>query len=156
MDICIRPSVLRGGLEVPASKSCAHRSIICAALAEGVSHLSGVTMSKDIEATIGAMRALGAEFNVNGGDITVRGTGGRKTGKCVIDCNESGSTLRFIIPVAAAIGEDTEFHGRGRLPQRPIDIFIRELGKNGVRFDYNGTMPFTVSGGLESGIFEIE
>ena len=156
MDISIRPSKLCGDLSVPASKSCAHRSIICAALADGVSHLSGVTMSKDIEATIGAMTALGAEFTVNGGDITVKGAGGRKVRDCVIDCNESGSTLRFLIPVAAALGSNTEFRGRGRLPQRPIDIFIRELGKNGVCFDYNNTMPFTVSGGLKSGIFGIE
>lgn len=156
MDVSIRPSVLRGKLSVPASKSCAHRSIICAALADGVSHLSGVTMSKDIEATIGAMTALGAQFTVDGGDITVIGSGSRKAEKCVIDCNESGSTLRFIIPIAAALGSDTEFRGRGRLPQRPIDIFIRELGKNGVAFDYQNTMPFNVSGGLKSGIFEIE
>ena len=62
MDIRISPSRLCGQLSVPASKSCAHRSIICAALADGVSHLSGVTMSKDIEATIGAMTALGANL----------------------------------------------------------------------------------------------
>ena len=79
MNISIKPSVLRGKLDVPASKSCAHRSIICAALADGISHISGVTMSKDIEATIGAMTALGAKFTVNGGDITVQGTGGQKT-----------------------------------------------------------------------------
>ena len=156
MDIKISPSKLCGDLSVPASKSCAHRSIICAALAEGVSHLSGVTMSKDIEATIGAMTALGVEFTVNGGDITVKGAGGRKAQDCIIDCNESGSTLRFIIPIAAALGSNTEFRGRGRLPQRPIDIFIRELGKNGVAFGYQNSMPFTVSGGLKSGRFEIE
>lgn len=156
MDIRISPSRLCGQLSVPASKSCAHRSIICAALADGVSHLSGVTMSKDIEATIGAMTALGAEFTVSGGDITVKGAGGRHAHDCVIDCNESGSTLRFIIPIAAALGSRTEFRGRGRLPQRPIDIFIRELGKNGTVFDYHNTMPFTLSGGLKSGRFEIE
>ena len=156
MDIRISPSKLKGELNVPASKSCAHRSIICASLADGVSHLSGVTMSKDIEATIGAMTALGAEFEVNGGDITVKGSGGKNVEKCLVDCNESGSTLRYIIPIAAAVGTETEFHGRGRLPQRPIDIFTRELGKNGVNFDYHNTMPFTVSGGLRSGRFEIE
>ncbi|SEH65561.1 3-phosphoshikimate 1-carboxyvinyltransferase [Ruminococcus flavefaciens] len=156
MDIRITPSKLKGSLSVPASKSCAHRSIICASLADGVSHLSGVTMSKDIEATIGAMTALGAEFEVNGEDITVKGNGGRPADKCIVDCNESGSTLRFVIPIAAAVGKETEFHGRGRLPQRPIDIFTRELGKNGVYFDYHNTMPFTVSGGLKSGRFEIE
>ncbi|WP_303789407.1 3-phosphoshikimate 1-carboxyvinyltransferase [Ruminococcus flavefaciens] len=156
MDIRISPSRLCGQLSVPASKSCAHRSIICSALADGVSHLSGVTMSKDIEATIGAMTALGAEFTVSGGDITVKGAGGRHAHDCVIDCNESGSTLRFIIPIAAALGSRTEFRGRGRLPQRPIDIFIRELGKNGTVFDYHNTMPFTLSGGLKNGRFEIE
>lgn len=113
-------------------------------------------MSKDIEATIGAMTALGAEFTVSGGDITVKGAGGRHAHDCVIDCNESGSTLRFIIPIAAALGSRTEFRGRGRLPQRPIDIFIRELGKNGTVFDYHNTMPFTLSGGLKNGRFEIE
>lgn len=156
MDISIKPSVLSGRLSIPASKSCAHRSIICAALADGESKLSGVTMSKDIEATIGAMTALGAEFIVNGSDITVKGMGSRTAGSSVIDCNESGSTLRFIIPIAAALGTSTEFRGRGRLPQRPIDIYIRELGRNGVSFDYNNTMPFTVSGGLKSGTFSIE
>ena len=156
MDIRITPSKLKGSLSVPASKSCAHRSIICASLADGASHLSGVTMSKDIEATIGAMTALGAEFEVNGEDITVKGNGSRPADRCIVDCNESGSTLRFIIPIAAAVGKETEFHGRGRLPQRPIDIFTRELGKNGVKFDYHNTMPFTVSGGLKSGRFEIE
>ncbi|WP_297958258.1 3-phosphoshikimate 1-carboxyvinyltransferase [uncultured Ruminococcus sp.] len=156
MDIRISPSVLGGELSIPASKSCAHRSIICAALADGVSHLSGVTMSKDIEATIGAMRALGAEFVVSGRDITVKGTGGRHTGSCLIDCNESGSTLRFILPIAAAVSSSAEFIGRGRLPQRPIDIFVRELGRNGTRFDYHNTMPFTVSGGLNSGVFKVE
>ena len=108
MDIRISPSKLKGELNVPASKSCAHRSIICASLADGVSHLSGVTMSKDIEATIGAMTALGAEFEVNGGDITVKGSGGKNVEKCLVDCNESGSTLRFIIPIAAAVGTETE------------------------------------------------
>lgn len=156
MDISIKPSVLSGKLSVPASKSCAHRSIICAALADGVSRLSGVTMSKDIEATIGAMTALGAEFTVKGSDIVVKGMGGRAAGSSVIDCNESGSTLRFMIPIAAAIGASTEFNGRGRLPQRPIDIYIRELGRNGVSFEHNNTMPFTVSGGLKSGTFSIE
>ena len=133
MDISIKPSVLRGKLSIPSSKSCAHRAIICAALAEGESTISGVSMSKDIEATIGAMTALGAHFEVSGDVIKVRGiTDDVKN--AVIDCNESGSTLRFVIPIAAALGADAEFIGRGRLPQRPIDIYKRELGRNGVKF----------------------
>lgn len=156
MDIRIKPSSLKGTLQIPASKSCAHRTIICAALADGVSNLSGITMSKDIEATIASMTALGASFEINGKTIVVKGINGSISGTADIDCNESGSTLRFIIPIAAALGAEAEFHGRGRLPQRPIDIYTRELTKHGITFDYDNTMPFTISGRLTSGTYEIE
>lgn len=154
MDIRIEPSQLRGTVDIPASKSCAHRALISAALAEGISVISGVSMSKDIEATIGAMTALGAEFSVDGTTVTVSGISSR-IDKAVIDCNESGSTLRFVIPIAAALGTDSRFIGRGRLPQRPIDIYTRELGKNGVKF-LTETMPYDITGTLKGGIFEIE
>jgi 3-phosphoshikimate 1-carboxyvinyltransferase len=154
VDIRIEPSQLRGTVDIPASKSCAHRALISAALAEGTSVISGVSMSKDIEATIGAMTALGAEFNVDGTTVTVSGISSR-IDKAVIDCNESGSTLRFVIPIAAALGTDSRFIGRGRLPQRPIDIYTRELGKNGIKF-LTETMPYDITGTLKGGIFEIE
>ncbi len=154
MDIRIEPSQLRGTVDIPASKSCAHRALISAALAEGISVISGVSMSKDIEATIGAMTALGAEFSVDGTTVTVSGISSRMD-KAVIDCNESGSTLRFVIPIAAALGTDSRFIGRGRLPQRPIDIYTRALGKNGVKF-LTETMPYDITGTLKGGIFEIE
>lgn len=154
MDIKIRPSKLGGRLSIPASKSCAHRALICAALANGKSVLSGVTMSKDIEATIGSMKALGAEFEVNGSVITVNGIS-TPSRSAVIDCIESGSTLRFVIPIAAALGADAEFLGRGRLPQRPISIYNRELGRNGVTF-LTGTMPYKITGKLRGGTYNIE
>lgn len=154
MDIRIEPSQLRGTVKIPASKSCAHRALISAALAEGTSVISGVSMSKDIEATIGAMTSLGAEFSVDGTTVTVSGISSRMD-KAVIDCNESGSTLRFVIPIAAALGTDSRFIGRGRLPQRPIDIYTRELGKNGIKF-LTETMPYDITGTLKGGIFEIE
>ena len=165
MDIKITPSLLKGTVNIPSSKSVAHRALICASLAgssgisENMSVLEGISFSKDIDATISAMTALGAEFvKKDDGSVAVSGIGaGRKLPeKAVVDCNESGSTLRFIIPVASALGIDTEFHGRGRLPQRPIDIYVRELSKNGVKFDYNNTMPFTVSGKLKSGTYRVE
>lgn len=154
MDIRITPSHLSGRVEIPASKSCAHRALICAALAQGKSVISGVSMSKDIEATIGAMTALGAHFDVDGSTVTV--TGGVSVPETAdIDCNESGSTLRFIIPVAAALGTLSTFHGRGRLPQRPIDIFKRELSKNGAVF-HSQEMPYVIGGKLTGGRYEIE
>lgn len=154
MDMLIKPSFLKGRLDIPASKSCAHRAIICAALAEGTSILSGVSMSKDIKATIDAMSALGASFEVNGDIVTVNGIK-NPCKNAVIDCNESGSTLRFVIPIAAALGTDSEFQGRGRLPERPIDIYKRELSKNGVEF-VSGEMPYKITGKLQGGKYEIE
>lgn len=154
MDIRISPSVLSGHVEIPASKSCAHRAIICAALAEGVSRLTGVSMSEDIRATIDAMTALGASFRENGTSVEV--TGIREIPeRAEIDCCESGSTLRFVIPIAAALGTASVFHGRGRLPQRPIDIYKRELSAHGISFNRQD-MPYEISGTLTGGRFEIE
>ena len=155
MNIRILPSKLSGKVDIPSSKSCAHRAVICAALADGISELSGVSGSKDITATASAMEALGASVAVSGTDMKVSGIKDIPA-EASIDCGESGSTLRFIIPVAAALGVKTEFIGHGRLPQRPVDIYIRELGKHGITFDYHNTMPFTMSGKLTSGRFEIE
>lgn len=154
MDIKITPEKLKGHVDIPSSKSVAHRMLICAALA-GDSEISGINFSKDIDATIQAMSALGSMIYTGQNDVDIPDILNPPE-KAVIDCNESGSTLRFIIPVAAALGVETEFHGRGRLPQRPIDIYIRELGKHGITFDYNNTMPFKISGQLTSGTYEIE
>lgn len=154
MDIKITPKKLSGHVEIPSSKSVAHRMLICASLA-GDSEISGINFSKDIDATIQAMSALGSTIYTGQNDVDIPDKI-TPPEKAVIDCNESGSTLRFIIPVAGALGVKTEFHGRGRLPQRPIDIYIRELGKHGITFDYNNTMPFTISGQLTSGTYEIE
>lgn len=154
MDILIKPSILKGKVDIPASKSVAHRMLICASLA-GDSEISGINFSKDIDATIQAMSSLGSTIYTNQDSADIPDTINPPE-KAIIDCNESGSTLRFIIPIACALGVETEFHGRGRLPQRPIDIYIRELTKHGITFDYNNTMPFTVSGRLTSGIYEIE
>lgn len=155
MDLKISPSVLRGNLSIPASKSCAHRAVICAALADGVSTLSGITMSKDIEATISSMTALGASFEINGDIVTVKGISGSIDGTAEIDCNESGSTLRFIMPVAAALGVKSVFIGKGKLPQRPIDIYKRELKNHGITF-HTEEMPYEISGILTGGKYEIE
>lgn len=156
MDIRITPSKLSGEIQIPSSKSYAHRALISAALAEGTSVISGISMSKDIHATISGMTALGADFSIDeSGIITVTGIAGSPK-SAVIDCNESGSTLRFLIPIAAAFGVNAEFHGSAGLPNRPINIYTRELAKHGIKFDYNNTMPFSISGKLTAGVYEIE
>lgn len=156
MNIRITPALLSGDVNIPSSKSYAHRAIICAALSEGCSVISGISMSNDITATIDSMRSLGADIKTNSDtELTIYGIS-EPCQAASIDCNESGSTLRFVIPIAAALGVDAQFHGRGRLPQRPIDIYIRELGKHGIRFNYNNTMPFDIHGRLTGGEYFIE
>ena len=153
-DVKITPGKLKGKVVVPSSKSVAHRALICAGLANGVSKIKNVDMSKDIEATINALVQMGAKISVKDNTVTVKGINFTVT-KALIDCNESGSTLRFIIPVAAALGIDTEFLGSGKLPSRPITPYLNELTKNGIAFDYKNTMPFSISGKLKSGVYNI-
>ena len=154
MNIEITPSPLKGEVTVPPSKSVAHRMIICAALAKGSSKITNVSFSKDIIATIDAVKALGAEVETCGDTVFVKGIT-KAAAAAVIDCNESGSTLRFLIPVAAAIGIETTFLGRGKLPERPITTYLEELPSHGARFDYNGKMPFSISGRLTAGVYKM-
>ena len=154
MDKLITPSKLSGSVDIPASKSVAHRLVIAAALAEGESVITNVYPSKDILATVDAMRALGAEIELDGDTARISGIT-EPPAEAVIDCGESGSTLRFVIPVAAALGVRTTFIGHGKLPERPITPFLEELPRHGARFEYSGTMPFTVSGKLTAGEYRI-
>lgn len=156
MNILISPEKLHGTVRIPASKSMAHRLLICAALAEGTSVVSGVDMSRDITATMDVLSAFGASFRQDGSTITVTGVGKTRPQAAVADCCESGSTLRFLIPVAAALGVHTTFFGQGRLPQRPITAYLRELTKKGIAFEYHNTMPFSIDGALQSGVYELE
>lgn len=155
MDLRITPHKLSGTVQVPASKSMAHRAIICAALSGGISYITGVTFSKDIYATLSVMEALGAHYQIEGDGISLSGINA-PAAKATADCCESGSTLRFLIPVAAALGTTTTFLGQGRLPERPITPYLRELPPKGVTFDVTGTMPFTITGTLQPGRFELE
>jgi len=156
MNIQIQPHKLVGAVRIPSSKSMAHRLLICASLSRGTSEISGISFSKDIEATISVMKALGANFEIHDDTVLVTGILNRKA-TAQADCCESGSTLRFLIPVAAALGTETTFTGQGRLPQRPITPYLRELTPKGITFhDYHNTMPFTISGQLRSGKFQLE
>lgn len=131
----IQKSNISGTVQVPPSKSAAHRALICSFLAGG-GNVSPLIDSKDMQATLGVISAL-------------------KGDKPVADCIESGSTLRFMIPVAAALGKTVKFVGRGKLPERPIGDYLRLLPEHGVKCDCTGTLPLTVSGKLTPGRFEI-
>ena len=160
MDIRIIPGKLSGRVTVPPSKSVAHRMIIAAALANGTSTISNLSPSVDILATMDCMRALGAEINFEVNTAVIKGIT-KIPDKAVLDCHESGSTMRFLIPVACALGVNAEFVGSGKLPQRPITPFTEEFPKHGISFDFSeaesgASLPCSVSGKLSAGQFEID
>lgn len=152
-NITITPSALSGKITVPASKSISHRALICAALAKGRSEIKNLLDCADTEATINILNAFGAKIGRNGGLTTVEGIE-TPSKSAVADCLESGSTLRFLIPVAAALGCETEFHGRAKLPKRPITPYFTELAKNGIIFKTE-TMPYKISGQLRAGDYRL-
>ncbi|MBO6232422.1 MAG: 3-phosphoshikimate 1-carboxyvinyltransferase [Ruminiclostridium sp.] len=153
MDIKITPSLLHGNVSVPPSKSISHRALICAALADGRSVLHNVLDCEDTRATTDALTALGAHIGSCGSDTVV--TGIKTPAKeADIDCRESGSTLRFMIPIAAALGTKTTFRGRANLPNRPITPYLTEFPKHGVSFDTE-RMPYTIEGKLNGGVFPV-
>ncbi len=150
MDIQITPSRLSGDISLPISKSILHRAIICAALAKGKSTVGPVTPSVDVDATIGVMRALGCRIDVNDDSLTIYGLD--KINKNVTaDCHESGSTLRFMIPVFAALTENTTFVGEGRLPDRPLDQYDDIINMHYIKKN----LPLFVEGGFKTDVFKM-
>ena len=155
MQICIKPKKLAGSIKAVSSKSYAHRAIICAALSRGKCTVSPIALSNDIKATIQCVEALGAKTEINGSILTVDGTEMFKNKTAVLDCGESGSTLRFLIPVAAAGGAEATFVGSGRLPERPIGIYTELLPEKGVTCSADSGLPLTIGGKLKSGVFRV-
>lgn len=155
MNVLYHPFTPNGTITAPPSKSDVHRAVICAALSGGMCTISPVALSEDIRATIGCVRALGAAAELNGNVLTVDGSRLAEQTQPTLDCGESGSTLRFLIPVAAALGAETTFTGHGRLPERPLGVYTEVLPKAGVRCESEGGLPLTVSGRLKSGVFRV-
>lgn len=133
----LSPGALHGRVLLPPSKSAAHRAVICAALAGAKAPFSpNEPLSDDIRATQAAVEAICSA-----------------DGPVSVDCGESGSTLRFLIPVAAALGLSAEFTGRGRLPERPIGVYAECLPQHGVRCETKGGLPLKTDGQLTAGRF---
>ncbi len=142
-NVRISPSALCGKVNLPASKSVAHRVLICAALAGGKSEIKPFCTSRDIYATVCALKALGAQIKEGKTGYIVQGITPKSGVK--LNCFESGSTARFLLPVAAALGTDAQFIGEGRLPARPFDDLCRILRQNGVNCNSN-KLPIDISG----------
>ncbi len=155
-NITVFPRTFSGEVVLPPSKSDVHRAIICASLAKGKSMVSPVDFSKDILATIDCMRNLGADIlTVDTDKLAIDGSGTFSQKTAELNCNESGSTLRFLIPLAGAGGVKTTFSGKGRLPQRPIGIYLDTLPEHGIHCETCGGLPLTISGKLKGGVFSI-
>ena len=157
MQVTIKPSKLRGTVEIPGSKSQTHRMIFCAALCEGTSIIDNVTLSEDIRSTINCAEALGAEVSLSGDRLTI--TGFAHTPSRRFDCGESGATLRFAIPCALAVCGGGEFTGQGRLMERPLDTYFKLFDQMGIKYKMDGTLSLegklcggelTVSGDISS------
>ena len=158
-NMTFSPAEINGTLRVPSSKSQSHRALICAALA-GDSTVRGVDISNDIAATANALSALGAKLEYNESEHTfyIGAPCTRDIIAGIVNSGESASTLRFFIPLAAALGADVTFIGEGRLPKRPTDIYVPLLTPNGVSLEYptNGDfLPLHVSGQLKAGEFSL-
>lgn len=162
MRATIYPAPLAGTVPAIASKSAAHRLIMAAALANGETHVICNTTCDDIDATIRCLTALGARIDAVDDGFQVRSIPkSRKFGILkvyagqLLDCGESGSTLRFMLPVACALGADATFTGRGRLGSRPLAPLSDELVAAGADLAGLGGFPLRTSGRLRPGCFEL-
>lgn len=137
MRVEIKPSKARGVVSAPPSKSMAHRLLICAGLADGESVIRNLAFSEDIKATIACLNALGAEIRLDGNTAYIKGTDVTKpTGRtAVLPCNESGSTLRFFIPLCLLGGDERVLTGSAYLMKRPLSIYEQIAREQELRLD---------------------
>ena len=156
MNITITPALLAGAVTPPPSKSQAHRLIIAAALSDGFCKLSNVDLSEDIQATLRCMRTLDADASADG--TIIRGCdlvdGHEEPAPEVMDCGESGSTLRFLIPVALALKGGGKFTGHGRLMERPQEPYFAMFREKGISYTLEDGV-LTVAGKLAPGVYTL-
>lgn len=153
MNVIIEPSRLSGSINAVSSKSDGHRKIIAAALSDQSTEIILNNFSDDIDATLDCIKNLGGNFEKTENGVMITPIT-KQNKKVSLDFRESGSTARFILPVASVFCENGEFTGRGRLPQRPFAEITSQMRKNGVIVSADN-LPMTTSGLLEAGVYEI-
>ena len=153
-DLKVGNMRLMGNVKVPPSKSMAHRAIICASLSHGVSKIENIDFSDDIIATMEAMKALGAKIYQNKNYIEIQGINHNEDNKelKIIDCNESGSTLRFLVPISLLIPGKKKFIGRGNLGKRPLNTFYEIFEQDNIEYSFEeGILNLQLEGTLKGG-----
>ena len=160
MKIKIKPSILNGKIEIPPSKSYSHRAVIAAALAESgkKSKIDNLKFSVDITTTTDIMENWGAKIKRFESALEIIGNDGKVVPKDkYVQCNESGSTIRFLIPIGITDENELIFDGNGKLVDRPLDSYYRIFDKQGIFYkNENGKLPLTVNGKLKAGNYEID
>ena len=155
MNITVTPSVPHGSLTAISSKSAAHRMLICAAFAETETVIRCDKTNKDIEATASCLCALGAHIEYQAPNFRVTPIKAPAS-SAELDCGESGSTLRFLLPIAPALGVDASFLLSGRLADRPLSPLYEELTRHGARMLPQGSNPLTCEGKLDGDEYRIK
>ncbi len=155
MTCRISPSRLRGTVKAPPSKSMAHRLLIAAALADGESRITGIASSEDISATLDCLRAMGAKIMTSGDVATVHGFRPQASaGERMLPCRESGSTLRFLLPLCLLSGTPARLYGSERLFARPLSVYEEIAAREGHLFRREGAS-VTVAGRLRGGTYTV-
>lgn len=155
-SIKIQPKSLSGKIIVPPSKSLAHRAIICASLARGRSIIKNIEYSKDIEATIACMKELGTIIFKHDDYLEIDGTTTFFKNKCEMNCEESGSTLRFMIPISLVDFANVHYIGKGQLGKRPLNVYYQIFEKQKIPFLYReNVLDLYIQGQLKADEFFI-
>lgn len=161
-NIVIKNNKLKGEVTPPASKSILHRYIIGASLAKGISKIRNVDLSEDIEATINAMKNLGAKIEIRDRELLIEGSSlfcvkNKINENIEINCRESGSTLRFLIPISLVKENKVIFKGENGLFKRPLDPYFNIFDKNEIIYNFQPEKEekLFVNGKLKSGIYEV-
>ena len=154
MTVKIKPSLLKGAIKAPPSKSMSHRYLICAGLARGESVIKNVAFSQDVLATLDCLETLGADIKKEGDTVYIKGADISEFNGGVFPCRESGSTLRFFIPLALLSKGRSLFTGYGRLMERPMEIYERLCADCGLFYE-KGADGISLSGVLKGGNIEI-
>ncbi|MBQ7343628.1 MAG: 3-phosphoshikimate 1-carboxyvinyltransferase [Clostridia bacterium] len=155
MNVRINKGVPGGRVNAPPSKSMAHRMLISAAMASGTSRIRGISDCEDVRATIDCLVALGVQIEQSGNDVTVTGVDMTASApRSALNCNESGSTLRFLLPIALLSGKNTLFMGAEGLMKRPMNVYEELCKKKGLSYNADGES-IAVRGPLPAGEFEV-
>ena len=157
MDVCIQPRRLSGVVTPPPSKSLAHRLVIAASLAAGSSTIRRLDFSADVEATLRCMQALGARWETAEDGLRICGIGGIRQPFGDLprfDCGESGSTLRFLIPISMAAGQGGVFTGHGRLMERPQQPYFDLFRERNIPWEQEDGV-LTIQGRLSPGEYRL-